>query len=93
MVLFLNKRDLFEDKVKITPITVAFEDYTGPQDYKECLQYVSDAFENVNKSKAKKIYTHVTCATDKDNVHKVFDAVKDIVIRQSLAAAGLGSLT
>jgi len=46
----------------------------------------------MNKEKAKKrIYTHVTCATDKDNVHKVFDNVRDIVIRQSLEAAGLGS--
>jgi len=91
MVLFLNKRDLFEDKVKKTPITIAFEDYNGAQEYKECLQYVTDVFEGVNKSKSKRIYTHVTCATDKNNVHAVFDAVKDIVIRQSLDAAGLGA--
>jgi GTPase SAR1 family protein len=94
MVLFLNKRDLFEDKIKKVPINLAFPDYTGPRDYKECLEYVKEQFEEINKNKSsKKVYTHVTCATDKNNVHAVFDAVKDIVIRQSLAAAGLGNLT
>jgi hypothetical protein len=94
MVLFLNKRDLFEDKIKKVPISVAFPEYRGSREYKDCLEFVTEQFEDVNAHKdSKKIYTHVTCATDKDNVHKVFDAVKDIVIRQSLAAAGLGSLT
>jgi len=93
MVLFLNKRDLFSEKIKKSPITVAFPEYAGSREYKECLEYISDQFEDLNKNKnSKKIYTHVTCATDKNNVHAVFDAVKDIVIRQSLAAAGLGNL-
>jgi len=37
----------------------------------------------------KKIYTHITCATNTTNVRAVFTAVKDIIIRGSLAAAGL----
>ncbi len=121
-----------------TPITLAFPEYSGPKEYKSCLEYITEQFEDINKNKdSKRVYTHVTCATDKNNVclalpclalcccaavlccavlccacavltscrvvgwvglgwaqvHAVFEAVKDIVIRQSLAAAGLGSLT
>jgi guanine nucleotide-binding protein G(t) subunit alpha len=35
------------------------------------------------------IYSHVTCATDTDNVNSVFTAAKDIIIRKSLGEAGL----
>lgn len=28
-ILFLNKRDLFREKLVITPLTVAFKSYTG----------------------------------------------------------------
>ena len=34
MILFLNKKDLFADKLKIRPLTVTFPDYTGPNRYK-----------------------------------------------------------
>jgi len=37
----------------------------------------------------KQVYTHVTCATDTDNISAVFNAVKDIIIRKSLNEAGL----
>jgi len=37
----------------------------------------------------KQIYTHVTCATDTNNMRVVFNAVKDIVIRKNLQQGGL----
>ncbi len=39
----------------------------------------------------RRVYSHRTCATDRDNLRAVFDAVKDIIIRMSLSAAGLMS--
>ncbi|ETO30757.1 Guanine nucleotide-binding protein subunit alpha-like protein [Reticulomyxa filosa] len=36
-ILFLNKNDVFKERVKETPITVCFPDYTGPQGYDECM--------------------------------------------------------
>jgi len=89
MILFLNKRDLFAEKIKKIPLSVCFPDFGSSSDYEEAVQYFTEEFLKRNKNKDKVIYTHVTCATDTDNVATVFNSVKDIIIRQSLGAAGL----
>jgi len=89
IILFLNKRDLFAEKIKHVPLSVAFPDYKGPNQYDEAIKYITVQFEDRSRNKAKTIYTHVTCATDSSNVTAVFNAVKDIIIRQSLNEAGL----
>lgn len=38
---------------------------------------------------AKEIYGHMTCATDTQNVKFVFDAVTDIIIKETLKDCGL----
>jgi guanine nucleotide-binding protein G(i) subunit alpha len=92
MILFLNKRDLFMEKIKTRHIrdTPAFSDYTGKDgDYDAAVQYFVDQFKSKNKSGAERqIYHHVTCATDTKNVRVVFDACKDIVLRQNIKSSG-----
>jgi len=91
MILFLNKRDMFEDKIKLVPLTVCpvFANYAGPQQYQAGIEAIQEAFEAKNHNKDKAIYCHVTCATDTNNVAAVFHAVKDIIIRRALGDAGL----
>jgi len=89
IILFLNKRDLFADKIIKVPLTVCFPEYDGKNTYEEAAEYIRTVFETKNRSKEKLIYSHITCATDTDNVAAVFNAVKDIIIRQSLNQAGL----
>jgi len=89
MILFLNKRDLFAEKIKKVPLKEGFPDYKGTNEYDDAIKYIQTQFEAKCVDKQKAIYTHVTCATDKNNVNAVFNAVKDIVIRQSLAEGGL----
>jgi len=89
MILMLNKRDLFAEKIQKVSLRVCFAEYEGKDNYDECSQYMRDVFESKNKNSVKQVYTHVTCATDTDNVAAVFNAVKDIIIRQSLGQAGL----
>jgi guanine nucleotide-binding protein G(o) subunit alpha len=89
LILFLNKCDLFAEKIKKVPITTAFPDYPGAMDYDESIKYIEGQFQNLNKNPDKQIYCHVTCATDTKLVAAVFNAVKDIIIRNSLRDAGL----
>lgn len=90
MILFLNKRDLFEEKLKKGVLfSDFFKDYQGANEYDECQGWIQEMFEQQNRNPDKQIYSHVTCATDTGNVSAVFNAVKDIIIRKSLNEAGL----
>ena len=85
MILFLNKKDLFMHKINKVPLTVCFDDYNGPaNDYDAGCEFFREKFESKNRTPDKEIYTHVTCATDTNNISHVFNAVKDIIIKQSL---------
>jgi len=89
IILFLNKRDIFQEKVTKVSLRVCFPDYRGEDAYEAGIDFLMETFESKNKNPDKQIYTHVTCATDTDNISKVFNAVKDIIIRKSLNEAGL----
>jgi len=89
MILFLNKRDLFAEKIKKVSLSVCFQDYSGPSTYEAGTVFIKDQFESKNRNPEKQVYSHITCATDTDNVAAVFNAVKDIIIRKSLNEAGL----
>jgi len=90
MILFLNKRDLFEDKIKRVDLNVCFEDYNGGLNYENALAFIKDKFLQQNENPKKHIYVHATCATDTDNIHVVFNAVKDIILHKVLDDSGLG---
>jgi GTPase SAR1 family protein len=89
MILMLNKRDSFLEKIDKVPLNVCplFKDYKGPNTYEAGVALIQDTFHA--KAKNKLIYTHITCATDTDNMKVVFEAVKDIVIRAALNDVGL----
>ncbi len=63
-----------------------FSDYSGrDNNYDDGVQYFADKFLSKNKSgSARQIYYHVTCATDTENVSRVFNACKEIVLRQNI---------
>jgi len=89
IILMLNKRDLFAEKIRKVPLTVCFQDYRGNNSFEDASEYIRQQFELRNKSPAKQIYTHITCATDTDNMRHVINAVKDILIRRNLQEGGL----
>lgn len=66
-----------------------FFQFSGKQIYQEASAYIQAQFEAKNKSSAKEIYCHQTCATDTDNIQFVFDAVTDVIIATNLRGCGL----
>jgi len=89
IILFLNKRDLFAEKIQRVPLSRFFHEYAGDDSFEEASQFLEEQFQLRNRNPEKQIYTHVTCATDTNNISAVFNAVKDIIIRKSLNEAGL----
>jgi GTPase SAR1 family protein len=89
MILFLNKRDLFEDKIRKIDLNVCFPEYNGGKDFEPAAQYIKKQFLAQNENPKKVIYTHYTCATDTNNITVVFNAVKDIILNQTLTDAGM----
>jgi len=89
MILFLNKRDLFAEKIQKVSLRECFAEYAGEDTYEDGVAFLQEQFESKNRNPDKQVYTHVTCATDTNNISAVFNAVKDIIIRKSLNEAGL----
>ncbi|XP_040014981.1 guanine nucleotide-binding protein G(i) subunit alpha-2 isoform X3 [Xiphias gladius] len=90
IILFLNKKDLFEEKITHSPLNICFPEYTGANKFDEAASYIQTKFEDLNKKKdTKEIYTHFTCATDTKNVQFVFDAITDVIIKNNLKDCGL----
>ncbi|CAB1335877.1 unnamed protein product [Coregonus sp. 'balchen'] len=88
-VLFLNKKDVFQEKIKHVHLNVCFPDYDGSNTYEDASNHVKLQFESLNLRQAEKpIYTHITCAVDTQDVDQAFNAITD-VIKTNLKDAGL----
>merc|ERR1712013_790319 len=90
MILFLNKSDLFHEKIKTKPIGDCFSEYEGPDgDAAAALKYITDIFLSCNTDRERQIYTHVTTATNSENVQKVFHDVQHAVVVAALQRNGI----
>ena len=80
MFLFLNKADLFAEKIKSVPLTTLFPDYQGGDSYEQGVEFIKQQFELRNKNPDMRIHTHVTWAVNTSSVAAAFNAVKEIVV-------------
>jgi len=88
IILFLNKMDLFQEKIKKVNITEAFPDYEGSQEFDEASEFIQNQFVALNENPEKGVYPHITCATNTDNIKKVFISVKSIVLAAAINSTG-----
>ena len=64
IILFLNKKDLFEEKIRRVNLQVCFPEYKGANDFKQASAYIEKKFIDAAKKYETPLFTHITCATD-----------------------------
>ncbi|KAI9303506.1 G-alpha protein [Cunninghamella echinulata] len=90
IILFLNKIDLFAEKIVKSPMSRYFDDYTGGDRYEAACQYLLQRFVSLNtRADTKQVYTHFTCATDTKQITFVMSAINSIVVHENLRDVGL----
>jgi len=89
ILLFLNKKDLFEQQIKETDLKVCYPAYKGGCDYDAALDFIKGKFMNTRWDKTRPIYIKETIATDTKNMEFIIKSMIDIVQNQNLAESGL----
>ncbi|KAH9175726.1 G-protein alpha subunit [Lactarius sanguifluus] len=86
IILFLNKIDVFKNKLPEVPLDKYFPEYTGGADVNKGANYIIWRFKRVNRTRLR-VYPHITQATDTSNIRLVFAAVKETVLHKELKTA------
>jgi len=92
VMLFLNKKDIFAEKIMYSHIVdqPPFSDFSGEsQNFDEGVLYFITKFKEcrVDQEDTDQ-YTHVTCATDTNNMEFVLESARTIIMTQSLRSSG-----
>ncbi len=85
IILFLNKIDLFREKLAISPVSALFPDYRGPDtDYDAAVKYFADRFRGLDRTANREIYIHCTNAIDTTMLKATMESVQDIIIQSNV---------
>ncbi|XP_067088966.1 guanine nucleotide-binding protein subunit alpha-13 [Osmerus mordax] len=86
IILFLNKTDLLEDKVKSVPIKDYFPEFGGEaHSLADVQSFLVDCFRNKRREQQQKpLYHHFTTAINTENIRLVFRDVKDTILHDNL---------
>ncbi|KAL0478133.1 heterotrimeric G-protein alpha subunit [Acrasis kona] len=91
IVLFLNKTDLFREKLPNSHLSVMFPDYNGPMDYDSAYNFIKSQYEALNRypletidgtERGRRIFSFPICAMDKNQIQTSFETVKDNFIQR-----------
>jgi len=81
VILFLNKLDIFQDKIINTPLSEIFPEYDGGGDPQKALGFIKNKFREVTNNYS---YVHVTCALNTKNIKQVIEDVRKILLKKVL---------
>ncbi|KAF8054226.1 guanine nucleotide binding protein, alpha subunit [Lyophyllum atratum] len=88
IILFLNKIDVFKNKLPKVPLERYFPEYTGGTDINKAAKYILWKFMQANRARLS-VYPHLTQATDTTNIRLVFAAVKETILQNALKDSGI----
>ena len=88
IIFFMNKTDLFRDRLKRFPLELYYSDYVHGADSKKAAKFILLQFLELNHQNLK-IYPHYTNATDTSQIKAVFTAIKDTLAQNYLKGHGL----
>jgi GTPase SAR1 family protein len=88
IVLFMNKEDLFREKLARVPLSVTFPDYSGASTFEETSKFLELKFTD-DLPMGLQVFVHFTCATDSEKTKTLFNAVRDTVLKNSFSTIGL----
>ncbi|CAI5679442.1 unnamed protein product [Oreochromis niloticus] len=92
MILFMNKIDLFQDKILHfgRHLRLYLPQFKGADcDVDSAARFIATTFISLNKTPSKLIYHHFTTATDTSNIQIVFQVVMETIIKENLEAVSL----
>lgn len=89
-ILFLNKKDIFQEKIKTTELSKTFPEYKGGADYNKGVEFIKGLYTaQIKNRNPNDVYSHVTCALDTEQVKVVFGSVTDFVFQKSAEQGGV----
>ncbi|KAF8267928.1 G-protein alpha subunit [Lactarius quietus] len=88
IILFLNKIDVFKNKLPKVPLNKYFPEYTGGADVNKGAKYILWRFMQANRARLN-VYPHITQATDTSNIRLVFITVKETILQNALKESGI----
>jgi len=86
IIFFLNKTDLFMQKLQVSPLSAIFPNFTDGTDFDKACNFVKERFlERVDSTRPMNtIFTHFTCALDTRNVAVVVTAVRAMLLKRQI---------
>lgn len=82
-ILFLNKTDLFREKLPKSDLSKTFPNFTGGTDFDAASNFIKARFTELNQS-PHEVFAHFTCAISTENIGFVFGCVRKLLLKQVL---------
>lgn len=85
IILFLNKSDLLEEKIKRSNIKHWFPNFEGdPESLIDVQQFLVSQFHARKRDDSRLLFHHFTTAIDTANIRRVFNDVKDTILHKNI---------
>lgn len=92
IILFMNKFDLFQRKLSLSPFSHYHTDFPGSdKDFYAAAEYLNRRFLDMDSAQDREIFTHYTTATDTNLLRETMRSVEGIIVLQNLKTLGLAA--